>query len=67
MAEIHQYTVGEHVIFSGKQLLRTAPGYYEIRALLPPDSGRFRYRLKSELERFERVVSEDELTLVKLA
>lgn len=67
MIAAHKYAVGEHVTLSGRQLVRAAPGVYEVRALLPPDSGRFQYRLKSELERYERVVSEDEVTLTSLA
>lgn len=57
----HKYAVGEHVVFSSKQLVKVAPGQYEVRALLPLNRGRLQYRLKSDLERYERVVSEDEL------
>jgi hypothetical protein len=35
---------------------------YEIRAVLPEDNGRRRYRIKSLIEPHERVVSEDELS-----
>jgi hypothetical protein len=66
MIVAHKYAVGEHVTLSGRQLVKAAPGSYEVRALLPVDRGRFQYRLKSELERYERVVSEDEVTLTKL-
>jgi hypothetical protein len=58
----HRFAVGERVVFSSKQLVRVAPGEYEVRALLPLDRGRLQYRLKSDLERYERVVSEDELS-----
>jgi hypothetical protein len=61
----HKYAVGERVVFSSKQLVKVAPGHYEVRALLPLDRGRLQYRLKSELERYERVVSEDELALIE--
>jgi hypothetical protein len=40
----------------------TAAGMYEIRAVLPEDNGRRRYRIKSLIEPHERVVSEDELS-----
>jgi hypothetical protein len=39
-----------------------AAGMYEIRAVLPEDNGRRRYRIKSLIEPHERVVSEDELS-----
>jgi hypothetical protein len=61
MIVAHKYAVGDHVVLSGRQLVRAAPGSYEVRALLPGDQGRLQYRLKSELERYERVASEDEL------
>jgi hypothetical protein len=39
-----------------------APGLYEIRAALPEENGRNRYRIKSLIEPYERVVLEDELS-----
>ena len=63
----HKYSIGQHVVFSSKQLVKVAPGQYEVRALLPLNRGRLQYRLKSELERYERVVSEDELTQINLS
>ena len=39
-----------------------AAGAYEIRAVLPEEDGRRRYRIKSLVEPHERVVSEDELS-----
>ena len=38
-----------------------AAGLYEIRAVLPEEDGRRRYRIKSLIEPDERVVSEHEL------
>ena len=59
----HQFHVGQTV-----HLRRPAfPGYaaagaYEIRAVLPEEDGRRRYRIKSLIEPHERVVSEIELS-----
>jgi hypothetical protein len=48
-----QHTIARH---------NAAPGMYEIRAVLPDENGRPRYRIKSLIEPHERVVSENELS-----
>ncbi|MEP0323876.1 hypothetical protein [Bauldia litoralis] len=44
-----------------------AQGEYEIVRLLPAEEGQFQYRIKSELERNERVAAEDQLNPPKAA
>jgi hypothetical protein len=66
MIVAHKYAVGDTVVFSNRQSVRVAAGAYEVRALLPELDGSLQYRLKSQFERYERVVSEDELAASKL-
>ena len=59
---IHPFRVGQTVYvrpsaFGGG----AATGLYEIRAVLPEEDGRRRYRIKSLIEPYERVASEHEL------
>ena len=58
----HRYVVGQAVAFVGRSRIRAAHGEYKISRLLPAESGQFLYRIKSELERGERVVGEDQLS-----
>jgi len=60
---IHPFRVGQTVYvrpsaFGGG----AATGLYEIRAVLPEEDGRRRYRIKSLIEPYERVASEHELS-----
>ena len=59
----HKYRVGEKVNFAGRARVAAAYGEYEVVRLLPAESGQFLYRIKSALERNERVVAEDQLAL----
>ena len=59
----HRYHVGDSVIVTpDPTALVRAGGLYRILAILPPNAdGRLQYRVRSELERFERIVKEDEM------
>ena len=59
----HQFHVGQTVYLRPSAFARTAAtGMYEIRAVLPEEDGRRRYRIKSLIEPHERVVPEHELS-----
>lgn len=57
----HKFAIGEKVDFSSRMRVAAAQGEYEVVRLLPEESGQFHYRIKSALERNERVVAEDQL------
>ena len=59
----HKYCVGQRVKFVYRSRISAADGDYEIMRLLPSESGQFLYRIKSGLERSERVVEEDQIAL----
>jgi hypothetical protein len=58
----HRFALG-HVVRLSRSLLmpNVATGQYTIIGLLPPRDGEFQYRVKSELEPYDRVVKEDHL------
>jgi hypothetical protein len=57
-----QFHIGQTVYLRPSAFARSAArGMYEIRAVLPEENGRRRYRIKSLIEPYERVVLEDEL------
>jgi len=59
----HQFHIGQTVYLRPSVSTRNAAaGMYEIRAVLPEEDGRHRYRIKSLIEPHERVVLEDELS-----
>jgi hypothetical protein len=59
----HQFHIGQTVYLRPSAFTRTAAaGIYEIRAVLPEEDGRRRYRIKSLIEPHERVVPEHELS-----
>lgn len=61
----HRYLPGQRVTIAIRtSLSNAARGVYEIVKQLPPESGDNLYRIKSELERHERVVGESQLTRV---
>jgi hypothetical protein len=62
VATAHKYAVGDRVAFSTAQRVKVVGGGYEVLALLPSEGGSLLYRLKSGLERYERIGAEDELT-----
>lgn len=57
----HKFSVGQKVDFSIRTRIAAPQGEYEVVRLLPPEAGQFQYRIKSALERNERVVGEDQL------
>ncbi len=62
----HKFNVGQIVELEPRLLRSSAPGSYEIRDLIPAsdrDPGDPRYRIKSAIEKHERVVPESDLTL----
>jgi hypothetical protein len=62
----HKFNVGQIVELEPRLLRSSAPGSYEIRHLIPAsdrDSGNPCYRIKSAVEKHERVVPESDLTL----
>jgi hypothetical protein len=63
---IHKFKVGQIVDLMPMRLRAAAAGKYEIRQLMPVldiDSESPRYRVKSILEKHERVVSESDFVL----
>jgi hypothetical protein len=58
-----QFHIGQTVYLRPSAFARNAAaGIYEIRAVLPEEEGRHRYRIRSLIEPHERVVPEDELS-----
>jgi hypothetical protein len=58
----HQFDIGQTVHLRSSTFTRnTAPGMYEIRAVLPEEDGQRRYRIKSLIEPYGRVALELEL------
>lgn len=58
----HKFKVGQTISFRSDRGARAAaPGLYEIVAIRPPEGGEPSYRIKSELERHERIARESEL------
>jgi hypothetical protein len=63
----HKFSLGQKVSFLSRARISAAQGEYEIVRLVPVEAGQFQYRIKSALERNERVVAEDQLDLRSLA
>ena len=63
--EKHKFSIGQKVNFSNRVRVAAAPGEYEVMRLLPSEEGQYLYRIKSALERNERVVAEDQLNTRK--
>jgi hypothetical protein len=63
-APTHRFHVGDWVhIAADPTALARVGGLYRILATLPAQAdGRLQYRVRSEAERFERIVKEDEMT-----
>ena len=60
---LHQFHVGQTVYVRSSAFAgEAAEGLYEIRAVLPEEHGLRQYRIKSLIEPYERVASEDELS-----
>ncbi len=59
----HRYGIGETVTLSaGFGYAREAETVYSIVALLPSNGAQLQYRIRSEMEKFERVAAENELS-----
>jgi hypothetical protein len=60
--DVHLYAVGEIVGFRSSSRGRSAPaGSYRVVSRLPEQDGEPSYRIKSDLERHERIARESEL------
>jgi hypothetical protein len=63
----HIYSIGQQVSFGGRVVTYLKrPGVFTITKLLPPLGAELQYRIKSEHEAHERVVSENELHFAEL-
>jgi hypothetical protein len=62
----YRYELGDIVCFRGRPVgMRNLPDSFEIMALLPRRDGVAQYRVRSESERHERVVLEDDIECVR--
>jgi hypothetical protein len=62
MTSDHKYGIGETIGFRSSVRGRSAaPGEYRVVAHRPPEEGELSYRIKSDLERHERIARESEL------
>jgi hypothetical protein len=55
---------GQFVSLAPSKQHRALQGAYRVISAMPRDSGGFQYRIKSELEKYERVVDERHLAAV---
>jgi len=61
-APSHRYAVGDRVKLNGHRgSLQRADGAYEVLARLPHEGGPLQYRVRSDEERYERIVIEEDL------
>ena len=61
----HKFEIGQTINFRSDRGARAAaPGRYEIVGMRPNEGGEPSYRIKSELERHERIARESELTWI---
>jgi hypothetical protein len=58
----HKFGVGQRVKYFSRVRVSAPNGAFEVVRLLPAEGGEFQYRIKSPLEKTERVVSEDQLS-----
>jgi hypothetical protein len=63
---VHKFKIGQTVDLIPSMGRSAALGHYEIVSLRPPDGGSPQYRVKSESESHERVVSETDLILSQI-
>jgi hypothetical protein len=63
---VHKFKIGQTVDLIPSIGRSAASGRYEIVSLRPADGGNPQYRIKSENESHERVVSESELILSRI-
>ena len=61
----HKYRVGQTINFKSYQRARAAaPGEYQVVGHRPDEDGEPSYRIKSELERHDRIARESELAWI---
>jgi hypothetical protein len=61
-APVHRYKIGDSVSLGGRtRTLSRADGIYHIVQTLPHEGGPLLYRVRSDVERHERVVEESEI------
>lgn len=61
----HKFKIGQTLTFRGSGGPRSAaPGAYQVIELRPEADGEPSYRIKSELERHERIARESELSWI---
>lgn len=59
-----KFRVGQTINFKSFQRTSAAPGRYQIVGLRPEQDGEPSYRIKSDLERHDRIARESELTWI---
>lgn len=55
------FAAGQKVLLTRAKLHPPAQGAYRIVSAMPDDRGGFQYRIKGDLEKFERVIEERHL------
>ncbi len=61
----HKYRIGLTINYKSYQRARAAaPGQYQIVGHRPPEDGEPSYRIKSDLERHDRIARESELAWI---
>jgi hypothetical protein len=61
-APAHRYKAGDRVRVNGhRSTLQRAEGAYRVLATLPFEGNALQYRVRNDEERYERIVSEDDL------
>jgi hypothetical protein len=65
MNDDHRYKIGEKITFRSSMRGGSAsPGQYRVVGHRPPEGGEPSYRIKSDLERHDRIARESELKWV---
>jgi hypothetical protein len=63
-APVHRYKAGDRVRVNGhRSMLQRAEGAYRVLATLPFEGNALQYRVRNDEERYERIVSEDDLEM----
>jgi hypothetical protein len=53
-----RFAVGQNVAVAPSKQYRPPKGQYRVVGAMPEGDGRFRYRIKGDLESYERVIDE---------
>ena len=62
---LHQFWIGQTVrLKRGGRLSLKTPEFFKVTRLLPPTDNLPQYRIRSEAENYERVVTQDHLEMV---